>query len=196
MPYEFYVLALLFGLIVLAVMVSISDIKTRRIPNLYLMYGCYYILGIFILMFFSVPIGMVLKGVFMNLLGAILGGLILYLPYKYRQVGAGDVKLVMVFGLFLGLKGAMLSILMGAMIGGLWALFLAWRLGGLSHLFYNIKFMMRSLYLSGFKEMSWDLRSEGAIAMPYGVALSVGAVIIALEQMKLYFTKLQALGIF
>jgi prepilin peptidase CpaA len=62
-------------------------------------------------------------------------------------------------------------------------------------MWYNMKYMAKSMYLSGFKEMSWDLRSEGAVTMPYGVALSAGAALIALQQMQIQYEKLIQLGL-
>lgn len=185
MPLTHLIIALLAGLLILCVLVSVSDFRFRKIPNDYLLVSVVYALTIYIVMFFMAPFSMVLRGFLMSVLGVVASGMFFYLPYKYRQVGAGDVKLAMVFGLFLGFKGAILAILLGAMVGGIWALALAWKHGGIAHLWYNMKFMARSMYLSGFKEMNWDLRSEGAIAMPYGVALCAGAAIIAIEQLML-----------
>ena len=51
-------------------------------------------------------------------------------------------------------------------------------------------FIWQEAYLSGFKDMGWDLRSEGAIAMPYGVALSVGAILVTLWQFKIHVGRL------
>jgi prepilin peptidase CpaA len=194
MIFEYFIIALLCGVIALSLVVSVYDFKYRRIPNIALSIAIAYTLCVFILMIFFVSFSIAAKGFLYGLLGAMAAGVFLFLPYKYKQVGAGDVKLVIVFGLLLGFKGVMLSILFGAMFGGVWALGLAWWHGGLTHLWYNIKFMARSLYLSGFKEMSWDLRSEGAIAMPYGVALSAGAVLIASEQLLLHVNRLMNLS--
>jgi len=36
--------------------------------------------------------------------------------------------------------------------------------------------------------MSWDLRSAGAVTMPYGVALSAGAALVAIWQLWIRFT--------
>ena len=102
--------------------------------------------------------------------------MIVLLPaYALRQVGAGDVKLMMVFGFLLGPIGAAFTLLTGALIGGVWALWLSWRSAGLGHTIGNMKMMARSAWLSGVRSMEWDLRSAGAVRMPYGVALSAGA---------------------
>lgn len=192
MLFSHFVIMLLSGLLVLCGFVAVSDYKYRRIPNRYLLIAIIYAVGIFMAMLFFFPPLQVLRGFSMSLLGVVLGGLFLYPAYMVKQVGAGDVKLVMVFGLFMGMRGVLLAIFIGAMIGGLWALGLAWKHGGLGHLWYNMKFMARSAYLTGFKEMGWDLKSEGAIKMPYGVALCAGAVLMAIEQLHLHVHKLLA----
>ncbi|MDD2834142.1 MAG: A24 family peptidase [Methylotenera sp.] len=181
-----FIMALLVGVLVLCALVSVYDFKYRRIPNKFLLTAVVYFCCIFALMLVFVPFSYVGKGLLFSIGGAIICGLILYAPYKLKQVGAGDVKLIAVLGLFLGIKGGLLTILVGAMVGGVWALGLAYKHGGLGHLWYNLKFMARSAYLSGFKDMGWDLRTEGAIAMPYGVALSIGAALVAGEQLHLY----------
>lgn len=189
--FSHFVIALLTGLILMCLAVSYTDYQYRRIPNNFLMAGIAYLILIFILMAFNLSLGSVARGFLMSIFGMFLGAAFLLPPYLAKQVAAGDVKLGMVIGLFLGPKGAILSILVGAMVGGIWALALAWRIGGLAHLWHNIKFMSRSVYLSGFKDMGWDLRSPGALKMPYGVALSAGAIFIALEQMVIHYQKLQ-----
>lgn len=185
-----FVVALLAGLILLSCMVAWQDFRTRRIPNNFLLWGTVYALAVFAAMAVFLPLGQVARGFLFSLLGVLLGGFFLYVPYRYKQVGAGDVKLMMVYGLFLGPKGVILALLNGALVGGVWALYLAWRIGGLGHLWYNLKFMARSVYLSGGKEMSWNLRSENALVMPYGVALAIGAISVAAWQLHLHLGRL------
>lgn len=190
MVFSHFVILMLVGVLVLCAFVSVSDYKYRRIPNKHLLVATIYIVGIYVAMLFFLPPVQVLKGFMMALLGLVVGGLFLYPAYAIKQVGAGDVKLMMVLGLFMGPRGTILTILIGAMIGGLWALALAWKHGGLKHMWYNMKFMAKSAYLSGFKDMGWDLKSEKAIKMPYGVALSAGASFVAIEQLILQYHKL------
>ena len=64
-------------------------------------------------------------------------------------------------------------------------MWLSWRSGGLRQAFFNLRMMARSAWLTGFKELHWDLRSAGAVTMPYGVALSAGAILVALWQLAL-----------
>lgn len=195
MVFSHFIILLLIGVMVLSVMVAINDYKYRRIPNVFLLYAIAYWLVIFAGMFVYLPAADVAKGLFFSILGMVLGGVFFIVPYRLKQVGAGDVKLVMVFGLYLSMRGVILAVLLGAMVGGVWALVLAYKQGGLKHMWYNMKFMARSAYLSGFQDMGWDLKSDGSIKMPYGVALSIGAILIALEQFNLHWQKLQSLGL-
>jgi prepilin peptidase CpaA len=192
MVFSHFVLMLLTGVLVLSGFVAVSDYRFRRIPNQYLLIASIYALAIYISMFFFFSPAQVLRGFLMSFLGFVIGGLVLYPPYRLKQVGAGDVKLMMVLGLFMGPKGIIFTLLIGAILGGIWALGLAWRFGGIKHMWYNLKFMAKSAYLTGFQEMGWDLKSEKAIKMPYGVALCGGAVLVAIEQMHLHYHKLLA----
>lgn len=194
MEFEWFIIALLTGVIVMSCLVAWKDYCTRRIPNVFLIWGLVYALAVYVLMLVFLPVGLVLKGFLFSLLGMLLGGFFLYVPYRYKQVGAGDVKLMMVYGLFMGPKGAILALLNGALVGGIWALALAWQHGGLAHMWYNMKFMARSVWLSGGKEMSWNLRSENAVAMPYGVALAVGAISVAVWQLHLHIGRLMGVA--
>jgi prepilin peptidase CpaA len=175
--------SMLGGLLVLALLVSICDFRMRRIPNYLLAIAMAYAVGLFISLGYLEGFSLISRGLVMSLLGMALGWFFLILPYRLRQVGAGDVKLLMVFGFFLGPLGVILALLNGAIIGGIWALVLSWRHGGFKKLWDNMVFMWRSAWLSGFKEMSWDLRSAGAVTMPYGVALSAGAALVAIWQL-------------
>lgn len=187
--FSYFIIALQIGLIVLAVAVSISDYKIRKIPNKYLLSALIFALLVFAVMFFFFPFKQVAMGLLRGLMGFLVGCFLLLPAYFIRQVAAGDVKLLMVFGFILGPKGVVLALLNGAIIGGIWALSIAWQQGGLGNVFYNIKFMARSAYLTGFKEMGWDLRNEKAIKMPYGVALSIGAALVAIWQIYIHVGK-------
>jgi prepilin peptidase CpaA len=181
-PHNFSIF-LLVGLILLACVVSLFDFRSRRIPNAALAAALVYALGCYAIAAAGGGGMFALKAVGFGLLGMLLGLLMLYPAYATRQVGAGDVKLMMVFGFYLGPIGGALALLTGALIGGVWALAISWRIGGLRHTFRNLRNMAVAAYASGFKELSWDLRSAGAVTMPYGVALSAGAVLVAVWQL-------------
>jgi prepilin peptidase CpaA len=182
-PDRWLVHCLLAGVIALAAVVSYSDFRARRIPNAALLAALAYGGAAYALAAWAGGWALGLKAFGFALLGLLLGGVLLYPAYAVRQVGAGDVKLMMVFGFLLGPGGGALALLTGALIGGVWALALSWRMGGVGHALYNLRNMARAAYLSGFKELHWDLRSAGAVTMPYGVALSGGAAMVAAWQL-------------
>lgn len=179
----------------LGLAVARSDLKHRRIPNDYLLGGLLYATAIFI--FFTVPGGWKLTAQALGfaLLGMLMGMGLMAPALIYRQVAAGDVKFMMVIGYFLGPFGAIFALLNAALIGGLWALWIAARSGGLGNVWRNLRFMGRSLWLSGFSRVGWDLSSAGALRMPYGVALALGAWLVIAWQLGRHPAVRGALGL-
>lgn len=182
------IIILLSSCIVASLLVAISDYRYRKIPNSVLGLSLFFAILLYISMLFYIPIPVVLKGLAFACIGMMVGGALLYVPYKYKQIGAGDVKLLMVYGFILGPKGVFLALLNAAIAGGFWALILAWKHDGLSYVWYNIKFMVRSIWLSGGKEIGWDLRSANVITMPYGIALAFGAISVCIWQISIHAT--------
>lgn len=121
-----YHLVILFSLLLV---VCVTDIRERRVPNM--------ILGPFLILAFAVN--------YQNLLGSLVGlasALVLFLPFyvikikavnkdgtveKGRILGAGDYKLFCVVGALMGLQAllviGMCAFLASAIIGTAWYLF-------------------------------------------------------------------------
>lgn len=185
------VAALIAGLLITALLASVWDWRQQRIPNGLLLASLAYALAILALVALQAPDWRAVLRVFtFPLVGMSLCGVVLFPPYRWRQVAAGDLKLAMVFGFYLGPLGGMVAILNGALVGGIWALWLAWRHGGLGNAWRNMKLMAESAYVSGFKELGWDLRRAEAVVMPYGVALSTGAASVGIWQLWLRLAEL------
>lgn len=184
------VLLLILGVFITGIVASWYDFQEHRIPNKLLLLSIAWFVGVFI---YGVSLNDwqgVIKSLFrFPLFGMVLVGVVMYFPYRVRQVAAGDVKLAMVFGLYLGPIGGMLCLLNAALFGGIWALWISWRIGGLSKAFSNIKMMFQSAYTSGLQELGWDLDSEEAITMPYGIALSAGAISVACWQLWMVLSR-------
>lgn len=185
--------SLLFaGLAVLGAAVAWSDLRTRRIPNAWLLVGLVYAFAVLTVHTWPGGFGLWWRAVGYGLLGMVLG-LGLSWPALYaRQLAPGDVKFLMVIGFFLGPIGAVFALLNAALVGGVWALWLSARHGGLRHALANLRYMGRSLYLSGGRTIGWDLRSAGAVRMPYGVALAAGAGLVIAWQLGRHHPALQA----
>lgn len=140
MPISIY---LLLPILCLA---SWMDWKERRIPNSLLFPS---IVLAFVLNFITLgPLGLL-----HSLLGTVLGFALLIVPFLFRGVGAGDVKLLMVIGSFGGANFVLYSFLAGAIIGGFIALGV--------YIFNNIKQVMISTF-------------------PYGIPLSLGTLVVLL----------------
>lgn len=176
---------LLGAVVVLALCVSYFDLRERRIPNKLLAAALCFGLGVHAWAGSALGIEFVARAMMFSVLGMLLAAICLLPAYFIRQMGAGDVKLLMVFGFLLGPAGMGLTLLTGAVIGGIWALWLSCRSAGLRQALSNLRMMARSAWLTGFREMHWDLRSAGAVTMPYGVALSAGAILVAGWQLAL-----------
>lgn len=99
----------------LALFAAIWDITQRRIPNALVLVG--FALG------FALQVqGAGLHGLLVGLGGAALALAVYFVPFALRQVGGGDVKLAMVFGVFLGWKSTLWVILGGTALNGILAL--------------------------------------------------------------------------
>ena len=95
-------------LVTLAVITLWTDGRQHKIYNKVL-------LPYFLVAFLIQPI--------ISLEGATLGFLFLLLPYLYGGIGAGDVKLLAVYGAFLGPHLIVTTFFYGAILGGLVALY-------------------------------------------------------------------------
>ncbi len=101
-------------LLAVLLLAAVGDVRSRKIPNRLILSGL------------ALSLGFVLGGALP--LGQFLGGLLLggccFLPLYLRGVlGAGDVKLMALAGSFLGLKAALVSVLLTTLSGGALALF-------------------------------------------------------------------------
>ncbi len=96
-----------------------------------------------------------------------LTGLLLFLPfYMLRGMAAGDVKLMVAVGAWLGAGMALRIALATFVLGGLWGMAVAIRSGQGSQLFHNVI----SLGRAGNRALSVG-------TLPYGVAIAAGTVV-------------------
>lgn len=165
--------AVLAGLLLYAV---ISDVRTRRIPNLLTLPGI--LLG---LALFTVEAG--LKGLLSGLAGAGAGVALLFLPFAYGGMGAGDVKLLAVVGAFGGARFAFVSFLGAALFGGVVSGFVLWREGRLGATLRAVLWGIAAFVLPAVPFLPLPKRPEDAPrvgpwpGLPYAVAIAVGTVV-------------------
>ncbi len=109
--------------------------------------------------------------------GALCGLLLALLLFKLGALGGGDGKLLIGVGAFLGLRelpGALLAI---GVCGGLLGVIEAVRRGAILPAMVNAGGMLRRWFTFGRSGARRTLESPGAIAVPYGVAISVGSIL-------------------
>jgi prepilin peptidase CpaA len=157
------------AVVVLGVLASLSDLRTRRIPNS-LTLGA----AIVAPMFFGVIVGW--HAALWSVAGWCMG-LLLFLPlFLLRGMGAGDVKLLAAFGAWLGPAGAWWVAIYGGIAGGAIAIpWLLWR-GALGRTLSNAWALLGFWRLAGLRphpELTVD--SPRALRLPYAVPLAVGA---------------------
>lgn len=109
-----------------------------------------------------------------GLLGAGVALAIGFVLYALRAWGAGDGKLLMMAGAFLGLHDLPGALLVMALIGGIMATFQAGRRGVLVPVLLNVRRIFTNF---GGGQRSPRIRIEQALDLPYGVAVSMGAVL-------------------
>jgi prepilin peptidase CpaA len=168
-------LYIVLGLLLAAVA---TDLLTRRIPNALVVYGM--LLG---LSFHALaPAGQDIvpgseSGLFEGLLGGLVG-LALFLPlHALRTLGAGDVKLLAMAGIWLGAQAVLLAALWTLVAGGLLSLVWAVASGQWRHVVRNFKHMVFATAASALA------RQRPAVArpvhptgrLPYAVAIAAGS---------------------
>lgn len=134
--------ASIYFLILMLCAASWTDWRHRRIPNALLLTSFFAAL-----LLNSLTLGV--NGFLSTLMGTIVGLGLLLAPYLLGGIGAGDVKLLMVIGGFVGAKPVIYSFLCGAIAGGIISLGI-YLYNGLCH-----------------KKIS---------TLPYGIPLSLGTV--------------------
>jgi prepilin peptidase CpaA len=139
---------LLLGLLGIAL---VCDVIARRVPNLLVGIGA--VTGLSLSFIDGAPVNTT-----QSLLGALLAFLIFYYPYAKAYIGAGDVKLFALVGLFLGPSLGMWAFLFSCVSGGLIAI-------------------VFGLIKSRFGGVVTDLKSLDRYQMdvPYAVAIFVGS---------------------
>lgn len=168
---------LLLGLLAAAVT---SDIHSRRIPNLLVAFGIasgLVLQGVLPLPAIPDSFGSA-QGVGSGIAGIATGFAALLPLYLLRATGAGDVKLMMMVGAFLGplqtLGAALLTLIAGGLLGIMMAL---WQ-RTLRQLISNLRFMLMSatIRLAGGDSPGFEPLQQTAGHMPYAVAIAAGTL--------------------
>lgn len=161
-----------FGLVLLVSVAAALDLGTRRIPNALTVGGLMVALGL--RCFSGVP------AVTEGLLGALIAFGVSFPLFLLGGMGGGDVKLLSAVGAFLGPHRLWIALLAMALAGGVLALGVALvrrrLLASFAGMFRVLRHVtMRAVGIEGTGAVS-TLSSPDAVAVPYGVAIAVGAL--------------------
>lgn len=144
------------------------DLKYRRIPNLLTVSG--------------LLLALVMRGIqgadplIDGVIGAGVAALVSLPLFAVGALGGGDGKLLIAIGGFMGparLAGALLMI---ALVGGVMGVLDAYRRGVLLPVILNCLDLIKHWATLGRQGRRVALAMPGAITIPYGVAIAVGAV--------------------
>lgn len=158
-------------LISLLTIATWHDVRSHRIPNALVLTG--WVAGILLSAWLHGVTGIVSA-----VEGGVLGLAALLPFYMMRTLGAGDVKLMAVVGVFLGPTDVLMAILGTFLAGGVMALVVAIRVGMLSRLLQNLKLMLFGavVKISARQAPRIDDLPESVGKLPYAVAITVGTL--------------------
>jgi len=120
------------------------------------------------------------EGVTAGFLGMLVGFAVLIIPWLMHGMGAGDVKLMMAIGVWLGAGLTMLAFCIGAVIGGVIAGIMILCTGRLWQAYGNLALIMNKVSRKDtiFSEHgSAKSFGESSQLLPYGVPLTIGTLI-------------------
>lgn len=145
-----------------------TDLASRRIPNVLTLTGL--VVGLAL----RVPAGWEAVGA--GAAGATVA-LAVALPLVLAGgLGGGDAKLLAAVGAFVGLGGLPVVLLATAVAGGVMATVLAVREGAVGETVAHAGSLVRRVLPGGPEVRVRTLSTPGALAIPYGVAIAVGAL--------------------
>lgn len=160
--------------LVFAFVLSVSmvyDLRERKIPNALTMGGLAAAL--------CLRLAMEPASVWAGVLGAGLGLLVALPLFALGAFGAGDGKLLIAVGAFLGLDGLPAAILATGVFGGLLSLVSLGRRGVLLPALIQVRDLALFWITLGRVGRRRTLAtSSGDSAVPYGVAIAAGAAVI------------------
>ncbi len=160
--------------LVFAFVLSLSvvfDLRERKIPNALTLGG---LLAALALRFAMEP-----ASVWAGLLGAGLGLLVALPLFAVGAFGAGDGKLLVAVGAFLGWQGLPAAVLATAVFGGVLSLFSLARRGVLAPALRRMwELALFWITLGRFGKRRTLDSASGDSAVPYGVAIAAGAALI------------------
>lgn len=167
------IISVIVGLLLTAVY---YDIRTYRIPNKLILIGI--AIGS-LCAFLPYKVGGI--GITNSLSGFAVGLIILLPLYLARAMGAGDIKLMAMIGIFVGPLPILLIALYTAIAGGILAVIVLLCSGKLNSLIEFLKILLLKFQLTAIAGNSITIPIDQALPrsnskLPYGVAIAAGTI--------------------
>ncbi len=156
---------------VCAVIGSVFDVKSRRIPN--------FITGPALLL--GLMMHLALGGwtqLASSLAAGLICGIIFLIFYLAGGMGAGDVKLILAVGCIAGLSHIAYLLVLTAISGGVMAIGLALIRGRLSQTFMNVAELANHHTTEGLTpHPDLNITNAHTLRLPYALAIASGAIL-------------------
>lgn len=147
------------------------DLRERRIPNALTLPA----LGLALCLHGATQAG---QGLLLSFLGALAAGAMLLPGYFLRATGAGDVKLLMAVGAFLGLPAALMAGLLSLIVGGVLGILFALVKGRLGSVLSRSAGLARWMALKA-SGAALERPGTSGLKLPFGVAIAVATILVA-----------------
>lgn len=172
-------LASLLGALAMA---ALSDLHARKVPNLLVLGGILAASGIHAV---TAPGAGILEasggaiGLLSSMGGVAVGFAALFPLYALRAMGAGDVKLMMMVGAFLGPLQTFGVVVLTFAAGGVLAIAMALWQRSFRQLVFNLRVMLTTSAISaaGGTSPKFEPLQQTAGRMPYAVAIAAGTLL-------------------
>jgi prepilin peptidase CpaA len=161
-----------------AVLGSVFDVRSRRIPNFITMPA----------FLFGLALHLALGGwgqLFLSLAAGVICGLVFLLFYIAGGMGAGDVKLIMAVGCIAGFSHIAYLLVLTALSGGVMAIVLALSRGRLQQTISNVGAIAAHHSHEGLQpHPELNLSNAETLRLPYALAIAGGSLLTLYFQLQ------------
>jgi prepilin peptidase CpaA len=157
--------------IAVASVACITDIRSRRVPNV-LTFGA---AGLALLFHALAPQG---NGLVFAAEGWVVGAAVVFLPFALGGLGGGDVKLLAALGAWLGPTNAVWIALYTGVAGGVMAVVVAVSHGYLRTALANVWFLLQHWSVAGLRPL-YEVSLEGSTGprLAYAIPIFAGLLV-------------------
>ena len=156
-------------LVPLAVLIIYHDVRYRRIPNAFVL--ATLISGLTLNFIMGG-----LQGGLYSAGGCVLAFILMFMLHVFGAMGAGDVKLFAAVGSVLGAQLVLPTFVVVVLTGGVLALVSVVRSGVFATTMHRVLQILVGL-LPGWPMPKFSVPADRRLTIPYGVAITIGAII-------------------